>query len=71
MVQRAYWWRGMGQDVDRYVATCPSCQRNKSSNQKPAGLLQPLPIPSGPWMSVSMDFITHLPDTVATPMVVH
>ena len=65
LVQRAYWWRGMGQDVDRYVATCPSCQRNKSSNQKPAGLLQPLPIPSGPWMSVSMDFITHLPDTVA------
>ena len=40
---------------------CQSCHVNKSQTQKPAGLLQPLPIPSNPWQLVSMDFITHLP----------
>jgi hypothetical protein len=29
----------------------------------PASLLQPLPIPDVPWKSVSMDFITQLPET--------
>ena len=35
----------------------------KSTNQKPAGLLQPLPIPSSRWGSVSMDLITAPPET--------
>ncbi|KAJ9525170.1 hypothetical protein QJQ45_020696, partial [Haematococcus lacustris] len=34
---------------------------NKSSAKKPAGLLQPLPIPERPWDSVSMDLIVKLP----------
>lgn len=60
-VQRYYWWPGLWKDVQRYVLTCNSCQRNKASNQKQGGLLQPLPIPSQPWESVSMDFIVQLP----------
>ncbi len=31
------------------------------STQKPAGLLQPLPVASACFESVSMDFVTHLP----------
>jgi hypothetical protein len=60
-VGRYYWWPGMQQYITNYVLSCDSCQRNKSSNQVPAGLLQPLPVPSRRWESISMDFITQLP----------
>src|SRR3954465_15808200 len=55
----------MNNDVRHYVKSCDSCQRIKASQQVPAGLLQPLPIPSTPWEQVSMDFITQLPVTKA------
>jgi hypothetical protein len=50
----------MDASVAHYIRTCPSCQANKRVNVPPLGLLQPLPIPSRPWESVSMDF-TALP----------
>ena len=63
-VLRLFWWPNMKRQVAEYIRTCATCQRNKASNQKPAGLLQPLPIPKQPWESVAMDFITHLPRTI-------
>jgi hypothetical protein len=58
-----FWWQSMKTDVRHYVANCDACQRNKHSNQKPAGLLQSLTIPGWRWESVSMDFIVKLPRT--------
>ena len=63
LISRQYWCPHMRADVTSYVIQCAVCQRNKPSNQRPAGLLQPLPIPERPWNSVSMDLITGLPQT--------
>ena len=64
-LQRSFWWQGMFTDISNYICTCVSCQRSKRSATKPAGLLQPLHVPQGPWDSVSTDFITGLPKTKA------
>ena len=62
-LKRIYWWKGMSQHLKEFINSCHSCQRNKPFLQKPAGLLQPLPIPSRPWSSISMDLIVKLPKT--------
>ncbi|SGY19858.1 BQ5605_C017g08353 [Microbotryum silenes-dioicae] len=38
-----------------------TCQRNKPTHHRKHGHLQPLPIPSKPWSSLSMDHIVDLP----------
>ncbi len=60
-VQRWFWWPEMLRDVRSFVKACPVCAQQKSSNQRPAGLLHPLPIPQRPWSHISMDCITGLP----------
>jgi hypothetical protein len=62
-VQRFYWWPGMTTQIDHYGRSCHSCQRAKAVQQQAAGLLHPLPIPSEPFASISMDWITGLPTT--------
>jgi hypothetical protein len=54
------WPVGMAAAVRRYVSTCGSCQRNKAPNMRPAGLLQPLPVPADTWMFIGMDLVTDL-----------
>lgn len=63
LVQRHYAWDGLRKEVEAYVKSCDICARTKRSLQKPAGLLQPLPIADRPWSSVSMDFIMPLPES--------
>ena len=48
-------------EVAEYIARCLDCQQVKTDHQHPAGLLQPLPIPSWKWEVISLDFITGLP----------
>lgn len=61
LIQRSFYWPNMHIDVDKYVKSCDTCCRNKSSRHAPYGKLVPLPVPSYPWQSVSIDFITDLP----------
>ncbi|GJP51480.1 hypothetical protein CLOM_g10646, partial [Closterium sp. NIES-68] len=57
------YWPHLAEDVQKFVTSCDTCQRMKSTKQKKAGLLQPLPVPEQPWQVVSLDFITGLPPT--------
>ena len=60
-IRERFSWKGLKEDVLRHVRECVTCQQNKIEQTHPAGLLQPLPIPSQKWENVSMDFITGLP----------
>ena len=60
---RDFYWVGMTPMVIKHVATCDTCQRNKSGTQKPGGLLQPTEVPEKFWECVTMDLITQLPPT--------
>ncbi|GJP50048.1 hypothetical protein CLOM_g9197, partial [Closterium sp. NIES-68] len=62
-IAKHYYWPHMADDVQKFVTSCDTCQRMKSSKQKKAGLLQPLPVPEQPWQVVSLDFIIGLPPT--------
>ena len=53
----------MKADIAQFVARCDTCQRIKAEHQKPAGLLQPLPIPVWKWDEIGMDFVVGLPRT--------
>ena len=62
-MQQYFYWPNMVNDIRLYISTCDFCQKNKPSNTHRAGLLQSLDIPDCLWQSVSMDFITQLPET--------
>ncbi|RVW42815.1 Transposon Ty3-G Gag-Pol polyprotein [Vitis vinifera] len=53
-------------DEERYCSVCSYCQicqQVKAEHQRPAGLLQPLPIPEWKWDNITMDFVIGLPRT--------
>jgi hypothetical protein len=51
----------VSKDIQKHVAKCDQCQRNKSENVMTPGLLHPLHIPHQKWEEISMDFIDGLP----------
>ena len=52
----------MKRDVERICDRCLTYRKAKS-RVKPHGLYTPLPIPSEPWVDISMDFMFGLPRT--------
>ena len=62
-LRERFWWPSLKREIAGYIATCDVCQRVKAEHQRPAGLLQPLPIPDWKWDEIGMDFITGLPRT--------
>jgi hypothetical protein len=61
LLSRNYWFPRMHAFVKSYIASCDLCSRGKPSRHPRHGELAPLPAPSGPWKSVSCDFIVDLP----------
>lgn len=60
-LKRMFAWNGMKLAVENFVKQCNICQHAKHEHTKPAGLLQPLPLPAGIWRELTMDFIEGLP----------
>jgi transposase InsO family protein len=58
LLARKYYWPQQRQYVHRYVDNCDTCKRIKPIRHAPFGLLRHLQLPSRPWDSRSMDFIT-------------
>jgi hypothetical protein len=54
-------WPHMKQTVHHFVSQCSVCQQAKSERVPYHGLLATLPIPTGAWQTVSLDFIEGLP----------
>ena len=63
LVSWNYWWPQMSRYIGKYVSTCDMCLRTKMIKQPPTGELHPLLIPDAPWDTISVDFITELPES--------
>ncbi|MBW0582484.1 hypothetical protein O181_122199, partial [Austropuccinia psidii MF-1] len=63
LIKRVSYWAGMNQFIKYYVSVFQKFSRKKNIHHKKFGLLNPFSIPSGPWNSFSMDFITQLPQS--------
>lgn len=62
-ISQFFYWPNMRQEVIKYVQSCDVCQRIKTGNQFPQGLLQPLPVPQQIWEDISLDFVEGLPNS--------
>jgi hypothetical protein len=59
-LQRFCYWPQMKAFVTKYVKGYVMCSTCNPTNRK-LGIYSPLPIPSHPWESISMDFVGGLP----------
>ena len=59
-LKRYFYWPRMNETMSKYVRGCAMCSTRKPSNKK-LGLYIPLPVPSRPCESISMDFVGGLP----------
>jgi len=62
MLREHYYWPGMEKNVQDILRRCGTCQAAKC-HTLPHDLYTPLPMPTLPWVDVSMDFILGLPKT--------
>src|SRR3954469_7347854 len=60
-LKQTFWWTSMKREIAQFVNKCDVCRRVKAEHQRPAGLLQPLPIPEWKFDHVEMDFVTGFP----------
>ncbi|KAG1940759.1 retrotransposable element [Pimephales promelas] len=68
-IRQRFWWPTLEHDTRRFVASCVVCAQTKSGHSPPAGLLRPLPVPARPWSHIALDFITGLPSSAGSTVI--
>ncbi len=58
-----FFWPQMSSHIDKYVASCEHCQRNKSYNSSTRGIPQPHAIPSRRFDVISVNLLSGFPTT--------
>ena len=61
LILAKYYWPTLQKDVEKYVAGCDKCQKNKLISKASKIPLQPNEIPQNPWEIISVDIIGPLP----------
>lgn len=63
-IEIKYYWPTLIKDITQFIKTCHKCQINKKDQGKPAGSLQPIPLPScRPLERITADFLGLLPSS--------
>ena len=60
-IMRNYYFYGLRQLTEQYIATCQLCQQSKTARHAPYGFLKPLSVPQVPYEEIALDFIVKLP----------
>ncbi len=62
LIQKHFYWPRMGQEINQYCKTCPSCLKfnYKKRSKEP---LHPLPVISTPWRRIAIDIVGKMPRT--------
>jgi hypothetical protein len=58
-----FYWPHMKRDVEQICGRCVTCWQAKFQSATQWFVYTPLPIPSEPWIDISMDFVLGLPRT--------
>ena len=58
----AVYFNGMRKTVRKFIDFCPVCRENSTSRRPKYGELQPIPVIPHPYHTISLDFITDLPE---------
>lgn len=62
-IELNYYWPTLRHDTFKHVKECFMCQRNKIYRGKKQGLLYPHDVPTDKWKTITLDFMTHLPES--------
>ena len=61
-IRESAWWPSMVEDIASYVSACGQCQKHKIAGRQSVPL-QPMSMPTAPWMQVSIDTVGPLHTT--------
>ncbi|KAK7880009.1 hypothetical protein WMY93_033328 [Mugilogobius chulae] len=56
-VSSRFYWPSMYTDIQKYCATCPTCQKTCPVRKSDRAFLQPLPVISTPFRRIAMDIV--------------